>query len=142
MNQKTCIKCKDKKDIKEFELSYNKRHPQSRRRTCITCRNKERCKYDTRYGNGLRNKTLKYYYNISLDDYIEIHNKQNGLCSICKKENTSGPHTKKLVVDHCHKTGKVRGLLCDKCNRALGQFDDDIERLLSAINYLKISTTV
>lgn len=60
---------------------------------------------------------------------------QGSKCKIC------GIHQdeliKKLVVDHDHNTGIVRGLLCDKCNRGLGHFDDNINKLLNAIEYLK-----
>ena len=44
-----------------------------------------------------------------------------------------------MFIDHCHETGKVRGLLCSKCNIALGNFDDDIETLKRAISYLSLS---
>lgn len=54
---------------------------------------------------------------------------QNGLCKICNRN-------KELVVDHCPKTGKVRGLLCGKCNKGLGHFFDNKNYLKQAINYL------
>lgn len=52
-------------------------------------------------------------------------------CPICGKKAT------RLQIDHCHRTGKVRGLLCARCNRALGQFGDSIKGLMKAVNYLK-----
>jgi hypothetical protein len=57
---------------------------------------------------------------------------QAGVCVICKKVQTETMH-----VDHCHATGKIRALLCGRCNPALGLFDDDVERLAQAITYLK-----
>ena len=58
---------------------------------------------------------------------------QAGLCGICKRPDSSGI---KLSVDHCHQTGKVRGLLCGNCNRALGLFRDNINLLTNAVSYL------
>jgi len=49
-------------------------------------------------------------------------------------------HKTKLVVDHCHSTGKIRGLLCHNCNRALGLMQDNVETLQNAIDYLKTDT--
>ena len=69
---------------------------------------------------------------------------QNFVCAICGKSNfpmksiSSGC----LVVDHNHKTNKVRGLLCHNCNRALGLLQDNTETLENAINYLKSVTTI
>lgn len=77
---------------------------------------------------------LKKKYNISLEDYYKILDEQNNVCAICKKYNENSKHM--LAVDHCHKTGKVRGLLCSHCNTGLGQFKDDTELLQLAINYL------
>ena len=54
---------------------------------------------------------------------------QHNLCKICSKE-------KQLMVDHCHTTGKVRGLLCGKCNKGLGHFKDDIQVIKNIITYL------
>ena len=88
-----------------------------------------------------KHKALKKQYNIGLDEYMIMLESQKGVCSICNKEESAiNPHTKQprdLAVDHCHSTGKVRGLLCSKCNTALGSFKDDISLLEAAIVYLK-----
>ena len=76
---------------------------------------------------------LKSKYNLSLKDYERLLSKQNNECFLCKKL----PMDKKLVVDHCHKTGKIRGLLCSSCNRGLGLLQDSPKILLKAYNYLK-----
>lgn len=68
---------------------------------------------------------------ITLDEYHQIFNKQNGVCLICGKASN-----KLLAVDHDHLTGKIRGLLCSKCNIGLGCFNDDITLLQMAISYL------
>jgi len=72
-------------------------------------------------------------YKITLEQYNELFEKQNGRCAICKQK----PTKRRLDVDHNHKTGKVRGLLCLACNAGIGQLDDDINILQEAINYLK-----
>ena len=66
--------------------------------------------------------------------------KQNFVCAICGKENFAmgGNHSGCLVVDHDHNTGKVRGLLCHNCNRALGLFKDDPDLTQRATKYLKV----
>jgi hypothetical protein len=64
-----------------------------------------------------------------------MHTEQNDLCKICIKPNSK--RYGRLSVDHCHKTNKVRGLLCDKCNMAIGLLYDDITILNNVINYLK-----
>lgn len=63
--------------------------------------------------------------------YAELFEKQGGRCEICKEYMT------RPVLDHCHKTMDVRGLLCGKCNMGLGQFNDDSEILSSALNYIR-----
>jgi hypothetical protein len=77
-------------------------------------------------------------YNLTPDQYEELSRQHGGLCAIC-----SGPGKKfkgrkeGLVIDHCHKSGAVRGLLCTTCNTAIGHLSDDIGKLRSAIVYLQ-----
>lgn len=84
---------------------------------------------------------LKVQYKMRLEDYDKLLKIQNHVCRICGNPETTLDKrynkTRDLSVDHCHKTGKIRGLLCDKCNRGLGYFKDSIEFLESAIQYLK-----
>lgn len=81
---------------------------------------------------------LKRNYKITLEEYQFMFEKQEGLCAICRKEGfkMSERQRQGIVIDHCHKTGKVRGLLCHNCNRALGLFSDSIQNLTNAISYL------
>lgn len=67
------------------------------------------------------------------EEFDRMFAEQGGVCAICGRAGTS---RKRLAVDHCHRTKRVRGLLCDPCNTALGLFGDDIERLHGAIRYL------
>lgn len=86
-------------------------------------------------------RNLKRNYGITLEEYLEKFQNQNGVCKICKQpETTINGHTKvvrRLAVDHCHKTNKVRDLLCTRCNTTIGSVDDDIELLEEMINYIK-----
>lgn len=83
---------------------------------------------------------LKKKYNLSLETYLEILKKQNNVCAVCEKEDWAIDHrtgkTRWLAVDHCHKTGKIRGLLCTACNRAIGLLKDDVALVQSALEYL------
>lgn len=76
-------------------------------------------------------------YGLTLEQFAELHELQRGLCAICgllMKLNTNGKQA--CNVDHCHKTGRVRGLLCTRCNMAIGQFADSPDLMLKAIAYL------
>lgn len=82
-----------------------------------------------------REQMMKRKYGMTIKDYDDMVQSQNNQCAICfalgSKERNG-----RLVIDHCHASGKVRGLLCNKCNLLLGHADDTIERLERAILYL------
>ena len=82
----------------------------------------------------IKNQTLQKAYGITLDDYNEMYSQQEGKCAICDRH--SDEFAKGLCVDHCHSSGKVRGLLCGNCNTALGSYNDDIDVMYKAIQYL------
>lgn len=75
---------------------------------------------------------MKCEFGITLDDYNVMVERQRGVCAICQMPENG----KSLAVDHDHKTGIVRGLLCANCNNGLGRFKDNINVLLAAIHYL------
>jgi hypothetical protein len=87
-----------------------------------------------------RNFMLKHYYGITIQQFNDLLEKQNNVCAICKQ-----PPKRIFHVDHDHDCCKgrnacgkcVRGLLCELCNRGLGQFQDDLEILEGAVAYLK-----
>ena len=83
-----------------------------------------------------RPKHLKARYNITPEEYEERLLKQGGVCQICQSLNLRRG-SKHMVVDHCHTTGSFRGILCHKCNTALGLFNDNIKNINRAINYLQ-----
>lgn len=87
------------------------------------------------------NNKLKLKYNITKEDYDRFLLQQDKKCAICRKEEIDidkrNNKIRELAVDHSHETGKVRGLLCGKCNKAIGLLKDSTELLTNAINYLK-----
>lgn len=89
----------------------------------------------------LSSRYLQRNYGITLAQYEGIRNRQQSLCAICEGEGfaMTKHHTMKLVVDHCHASGKVRGLLCHNCNRALGLLKDSELALQRALSYIKAS---
>ena len=90
------------------------------------------CYSNMRITRQYHHKATAKRYGITVDDYNQMLAEQNGACAICK----CPPTTKRLAIDHCHTTGKVRGLLCGPCNVSLGQFRDDPRVLLEAAKYL------
>ena len=86
-----------------------------------------------------KNKSYKYNikknYGITEEQYLKIFNEQNGFCAICKQKNYT--QAGRLVIDHCHKTGKIRGLLCRKCNSGIGLLKDNVDLLKAAVQYLE-----
>lgn len=85
-----------------------------------------------------RDEQLRREYGINRDEYDALVARQDGRCAICKEvpEPVHGKRTG-LYVDHCHTTNKVRGLLCQNCNFAIGHMKDDVARLQAAIAYLE-----
>lgn len=83
-----------------------------------------------------RNQILKKF-NINTNDYGQLFNKQGKKCAICRSSKPGRKGVKYLSVDHCHETDKVRGLLCMRCNLLIGQAQDNIDILKSAIDYLE-----
>lgn len=106
---------------------------------CQRCR--DRRYYET---NGPRERRAakrrpvawRIKYGLTEQAYLAMNLAQGGLCAICRQAQATKQKSR-LCVDHCHQTGRVRGLLCDRCNRALGLFADSAERLDVAIKYLK-----
>ena len=101
---------------------------------CLDCVEKRKVHSKIYYENSGKNASLKNLYGISLEDYKILLFEQGGVCAICASINLSG---RALSVDHCHKKRIIRGLLCDNCNFALGQFKDNVNFLERALGYLK-----
>jgi hypothetical protein len=76
----------------------------------------------------------KYRYNLTPDEFDAMLQRQRNVCAVCGRD--GGPRG--LVVDHCHRSGQVRGLLCNGCNTGLGHFGEDPQRLIGALAYLGV----
>jgi hypothetical protein len=95
-------------------------------------KNKDNLKnYPSRSSEEWKKRNICRRYNITIEQYNLMLEQQMGLCKICNQQ------PKKICVDHCHKTGVVRGLLCGTCNTAIGLFKENIETLQNAIKYLQ-----
>lgn len=139
---KRCSKCKTYKTLENFWK--NPRYRDGFMGQCKSCRNeaKRQRRLDPlvrEEENSRRRETrgstrweqIKSKYGLTRDDYNRILVSQGGLCRLCSQE-MKYPH-----IDHCHITGKVRGILCSKCNTGLGKFNDSEELLGKAIEYLR-----
>lgn len=89
------------------------------------------------YSRNRHGPWLKFRYGISLDDYRRKLAEQGGGCAVCGSKTYSPKCERMLCVDHDHGSGMIRGLLCNACNRGLGNFRDDAALLVSAANYLR-----
>lgn len=112
METKTCKRCQETKPFGAF--SPDKRARDGLYSSCRDCTNKARSVKD------MLRARLKHFYGLSLSEFEQMVLDQGGVCKICKKECPSG---QRLSVDHCHETGKVRGLLCRGCNAHLGRIE-------------------
>ena len=122
----------------EAALKYRKEYYQKHKR-----RVKDRAwKWYHDNQHRAKNRQLKKNFDITYDDYVQMLAKQNGVCAICSekeayKSNSGEGKLRDLSVDHNHQTGQIRGLLCAKCNAAIGMVKEEIPRLHAMIRYLE-----
>lgn len=119
------------------ENSYGK--PNNRPADCKQCHNKRSRRWAKENPDKVklhrRRGRLRKKYGLTLLQFEEMFTAQNGACKLC-----FNPHTRrKLNVDHCHTSGKIRGLLCDKCNLAIGLIGDDVNLLERIKGYLYVT---
>ena len=156
--RKKCNCCKQEKELAAFASKRGK--PNSRCRKCIGAymqrhylenRNREIQKRREWYAKNRKQsiacvkqnyankkEQIKFQrifkkYKLTKEAYLQMKEDQNGRCAACKLENSS----KDLAVDHCHKTGKVRGLLCDQCNTSLGLLKDSPLRIKALLDFVE-----
>lgn len=148
---RTCRVCNEYKDISHFQ-------PQGYQ--CRECRNAKQRAYWANLPEDVRQsrqKSVEYQreyraknpakvkelsrkthmmrtFNMTIEQYDEMLEAQNGVCAICQQSCTTGNN---LAVDHNHETGKVRALLCKNCNTAIGLMKEDVDRMIKAIEYIK-----
>lgn len=160
---KECTTCKTSKPLSEFysrskkyrkgdlaastfneckschAIRSNENRKQPGRRAKISEQRKEWRKNNPEWKRILDRKNNLYRgFGITPEQYQAILEMQNGVCAICGKPETAKLRgiIKNLAVDHCHTTGKIRGLLCSCCNTAIGLLQDDEEVVSLALNYL------
>ena len=133
---KTCPKCGETKPLDAF--SKNKSRRDGRDCWCRSCKADGKKKAYKTDPTGRRKSHIKSRYKLSAQEYEDLLCLSDASCMICglpasvQKERTG----RFLCVDHDHNTGKVRGILCDLCNKGLGAFRDDARLLQNALNYL------
>lgn len=125
---KLCSNCKKVLPVSDFTKRL--RNKDGLRSRCKYCDRKDENSYRKKNPEVERKRKLKSKYNITLEEYNNMIISQNGECYICKKQ-------KILSVDHNHKTGRIRKLLCQKCNAGIGMFDENIDILKNVILYIQ-----
>ena len=126
---KVCKKCNEEKSFDFFYLQTSGYYyPYCKE--CNTARSRE-WRSNNKHQKYLND--IKVKFNVTNQQYDELFKAQKGSCAICEKKEIN----RRLSVDHCHKTLKVRGLVCRTCNLGIGYFMDDIALLKKAIKYLK-----
>lgn len=153
---KFCTGCKKTKSVSEFHKNKSKKD--GLHCWCKVCAGKAMKKYrQTERGKIVSRRSVKKYcrtekgkivgrraklkqaFGITIKNYNWLFQNQNGCCAICEKHQSELKH--RLAVDHNHKTGKVRGLLCTKCNVQLSLIENK-KRLKRAIKYIEIAEGV
>lgn len=145
-----CTKCKQPG---EFYRDITKKDGiHSVCKLCHSTRNKARRKVDSEYRERstkksmewrlanpehsrfrVRDSTLKRKYGLTVDDYNKLLESQGGVCQVCKNP----PTNRRLAVDHCHTTGKIRGLLCQACNVSIGKMRESPDLIRRLANYVE-----
>lgn len=129
----SCKEC-NRDNLLADEIIWNSIYPG----ICKSCKAKKSKEYRNNGGiNYSRNKSFKYKYGITLEQYEQMLINQNNCCITCKNEFND---ENKPDVDHNHKTGKVRGILCHRCNLAIGYLREDEDILWNVLEYLKQTT--
>lgn len=127
---KVCTKCGVRKDMEEYHNLT--RSPDGKNPVCRQCHNLRSEEYrKTEQGKAVRRRQTVRAYGLTIEDYEKMYKELAGCCQIC------GDHRDVLHIDHDHKTGKVRGLLCSSCNTGIGKLKDNTGILRGAINYLE-----
>ena len=159
-----CLECEAARNRERYREQEGRYHKERAKLPEVRARKKERYQervkdpeyraairqyHRDRYKDPVRRKThlnhvLKSKYGVDAEYYDDLLEGQRGVCAICKSpgveiNTTSGRAQLRLCVDHDHRTGMIRGLLCTQCNRAIGLLKDSVEVLEAAIGYLRRS---
>jgi hypothetical protein len=137
-------RCCYEKWLKSVNKEYAERQAENQRKWAkanpdkmkeIERKRRERYKSDPKLKLKERNRGLLRKYGITDEEYLKMLEKQNGVCKLCRRP----PNEKKFHVDHCHETGRIRGVLCHQCNWYLGVIERDVEILDRIKGYLELS---
>lgn len=145
METKVCRICKQEKPIERFSFRNDNQKYRTECKDCLNVLRKQQPAFGRwhklnkeRVKKYMADLSLKRYWGMTREEFDSRLEAQGGKCKICGTCKWMGkgnrPH-----VDHCHKTGKIRGLLCNLCNVGLGAFKDSTDSLEKAIQYLKES---
>jgi protein-arginine kinase activator protein McsA len=133
---KVCVNCGEEKDLTHFDnLARNR---DGKRKVCKTCVHSAASRRSSRSDHDRardRAYVIRIRYGLSPERHAQMRLEQDNKCAICRSPG-------KLCVDHCHETNRVRGLLCDCCNRALGLVRENPQTLLRMMAYIKQHTAV
>lgn len=139
--EKKCSVCR--KVLAAANFGPDKRKATGLRSECKSCRKvhygnnaKTIIQYQKKYYQAnkgkVKDRILRKEFGLGLSEYKRMLSKQNGVCKICG----APPKCRALAVDHCHTSGRIRGLLCASCNRGISYFKDSPDLLKSAAHYL------
>lgn len=147
-----CVKCSKEKDLEDFK----KLHGSGYSNYCEYCRGQSRASMRRRMTKEERTaqhkawreanpektayrkkRNLLKLYGLTVEEFDRISEEQGHVCRICGLAHKAGSFFDRLVVDHCHTTGKLRGLLCTNCNTAIGLFKESISNMQRAIEYVR-----
>ena len=128
----TCLEC---------NAMASRKYKNTEKAATVYATRVKRLKESGEWTRGNTSRLLKHEYGITLAEYEVLFTKQNGVCAICerpektidKKQNKA----RRLAVDHCHSTNKIRGLLCFECNTGIGKFGDNPQLIERAANYVR-----
>lgn len=142
---KVCVKCGEPKDYSEFSPNgVTRKGTQKYRSQCRKCDNARQLKYRKNYPNTsryskdrLKSYQVKAAFGITYEEWVKLMESRGWACEICGRETESSGRT--LAIDHDHSTGDIRGVLCQRCNCAIGLLSENDETLRSAIDYLNRS---
>jgi len=145
MKTKWCGRCKADLPLTYFAKNSAKKDGLQER--CTPCRNEHYNKNRADISERRRasyctdtswERKIQYAYNLTKEDFLKMLDSQGNVCAICRSDDWGcGKKTTRPHVDHNHETGKVRGLLCNNCNRSLGLLKDNADVLKSAVKYLE-----
>lgn len=136
---RTCKKCGIFKSWDNYSEKNPTNRPKGKQPRCKPCATQDTRDWYQNNKDRAFESRLRKEYNITIDEYDELVAKAFSKCQICHvdlKFKTSPPTSDAGVVDHCHTTGKIRGILCNSCNRGIGYFRDNPMFLTNAAKYL------